>query len=427
MVILSENDYLDVKLKSLIADYDTETLSNLYQPIIGYSALAVYFTLVAEAKNQEITSVISHNQLLNRLQMSPGDFIEARQRLEAVGLLRTYVEGSGKAKAYYYRLYAPKTPYDFFADVLLYGMLIKAIGEVDAKRFKTVYQRKTESAGEEITSSFNDVFKPNFNDSSFSKALQGIDGSGRRTGKIKSEFNYDLFFEQLYTNNRILKDAFTKQDMKEIERLATLNGVTEEDTAYVVGQIYEPLNPKGKHVNYEVLAKMLQENPSAYYSHITAFKRRAKKKTGGDDLAAKIKFMEQLAPKDYLKLLQGGSEVALSDLRLIDEISKKYGLKNGVINALIDYVLTTNEKVLSRYLCDKLASSLAAEKIDTVYDAMQYLAAMRRKRIAWENKARLSTDETMTNSEKKSQLKDILKGIVSLQNDDEGDDENGEN
>ena len=216
MVILSENDYLDVKLKSLIADYDTETLSNLYQPIIGYAAVAVYFTLVSEAKNQEITSVISHNQLLNRLQMSPGDFIEARQRLEAVGLLRSYVEGTGKSKAYYYRLYAPKTPYDFFADVLLYGMLIKVIGETDAKRFKTIYQKKVDSAGEEITSSFNDVFKPNFNDPSFSKALDGVSAPGRRIGKIKSEFNYDLFFEQLYTNSRIMKEAFTKQHKRRL-------------------------------------------------------------------------------------------------------------------------------------------------------------------------------------------------------------------
>ena len=92
MVILSENDYLDVKLNSLIADYDKETLANLYQPIIGYASLAVYMTLVTEAKNQAITSVISHNQLLNRLQMSPGDFINARKKLEGVGLLKTYLD-----------------------------------------------------------------------------------------------------------------------------------------------------------------------------------------------------------------------------------------------------------------------------------------------------------------------------------------------
>ena len=91
MVILSESDYLDVKLVSLIADYDVETLSNLYQPIIGYASLAIFFTLVAEAKNQKITNISSHNQLLNRLQMAPGDFVDARKRLEAVGLLKTYL------------------------------------------------------------------------------------------------------------------------------------------------------------------------------------------------------------------------------------------------------------------------------------------------------------------------------------------------
>ena len=116
MVILSENDYLDVKLNSLIADYDTETLSNLYQPIIGYASLAIYFTLIAEAKNQKVTSLTSHNQLLNRLQMAPGTFIEARKRLEGVGLLRTFLEKQTNITIYHYQLYSPKTPYNFFED-----------------------------------------------------------------------------------------------------------------------------------------------------------------------------------------------------------------------------------------------------------------------------------------------------------------------
>ena len=49
MLVLKEIDYLDVKLNSLVADYDRKILANLYQPIIGYTALAVYFTLLSEA------------------------------------------------------------------------------------------------------------------------------------------------------------------------------------------------------------------------------------------------------------------------------------------------------------------------------------------------------------------------------------------
>ena len=163
MVILSENDYLDVKLNSLIADYDGETLSNLYQPIIGFGALAVYFTLVAEAKNQKITSLTSHNQLLNRLQMAPGDFINARKKLEGVGLLRTFLESNPNVRVYHYQIYAPKTPFQFFDDTLLFGMLIKALGETDANRFKTIYQlQNDETTGKDISSSFIDAYQPNF-------------------------------------------------------------------------------------------------------------------------------------------------------------------------------------------------------------------------------------------------------------------------
>ena len=45
MKVLANQDFLEVRLASLIADYDRDTLSNLYQPMIGYEALALYMTL----------------------------------------------------------------------------------------------------------------------------------------------------------------------------------------------------------------------------------------------------------------------------------------------------------------------------------------------------------------------------------------------
>ena len=47
MVILSENDMFEVKIASLLADYDRETITNLYQPIIGYTAIAIYYQLIS--------------------------------------------------------------------------------------------------------------------------------------------------------------------------------------------------------------------------------------------------------------------------------------------------------------------------------------------------------------------------------------------
>ena len=51
MKVLANQDFLEVRLASLIADFDRDTLSNLYQPMIGYEGLALYMTLWSEANN----------------------------------------------------------------------------------------------------------------------------------------------------------------------------------------------------------------------------------------------------------------------------------------------------------------------------------------------------------------------------------------
>ena len=126
MVVLSSSDMFDIKISSLLADYDRDTLTNLYQPIIGYTALAVYFTFWSEAHNQKIISLSSHEQLLLRMRMATGEFVDARKVLEAVGLLKTRLERVNGFAIYHYELFAPKTPIKFLNDTLLYGLLIKA-------------------------------------------------------------------------------------------------------------------------------------------------------------------------------------------------------------------------------------------------------------------------------------------------------------
>ena len=391
MVILSENDYLDVKLNSLIADYDYETLSNLYQPIIGYAALSIYFSFISEASNQKITSLISHNQLLNRLQMAPGDFISARKKLEGIGLLRTILESKGNVRIYHYSLFAPKTPSAFFDDTLLFGMLIKALGDVDANRFKTIYHFTNETPeGKDISSSFVDAYQPNFDDPAFMKAMKGSSAIGRRSGKIDSEFNYDLFFNSLSSISQIKEDAFTKKDMKEIERLATLNGISEEETAHAVASVFDPYVGKGKHVDFVKLTKLFQEQTDYSYLLNKKLNRNVNHNSGSTELAGKINIMETRSPKEFLALLQNGTQPATSDLRIVDDLSKKFQLNNSVINAIIDFVLTTNSNILARPLCEKIAASIAREGITTTIDAMNYL-----KRVS-----RLGKKDTSTKVEK---------------------------
>lgn len=375
MVILSENDMFEVKITSLLADYDRETITNLYQPIIGYTALAIYFSFWSEAKIQKLLSYSSHEQFLSRMKLTPGAFIEGRQLLEAVGLVKTRLEKIKDVKIYHYELLAPRTPRGFFNDTLLYGLLIQNLGEAEAERIKRVYEiHNSEILGEDISSSFNDIFHPDFEDAAFLKAAtSGGNAKDRNKSKIDTEFKYETFFNALKESSQISETAFTKKEMKEIERLATLYGVSEEVTAHVVINSYSPENEKGKRVDLNQVNEDLKNEVSYSTASRKSNKNKQNLVVGEEGLAAKIKFFEVTSPKEVLKILQNGTKPAKADLNILNLLSQEYNLPNPVINVTIDFILAMNNNVLSTYSAEKIGASLARENIQTAVDAMEYL------------------------------------------------------
>ena len=382
MKVLANQDFLEVRLASMIADYDRDTLSNLYQPMIGFEALSLYMTLWSEANNERVSPLCTHEQVFLRMRMPASAFVDARKYLEATGLLKTFVSTGNDFKIYHYELYAPKSPRGFFDDVLLYGMLVKSIGETNATRLKNIYLVDVkQNFGEEITAKFSEVFHPQFNDSAFLEAANGASKvKGRNIGKIKGEFSYEVFFESLKAISQLKESAFRKEEMKEIERLATLNGVDESEAANLVNQVYDLNKPKGQRLDFDKLARIMQEK--------TDYKYRRRGQTteegpninnGSSDLAKKINLMETKSPKDYLAYLQDGTKPATADIRLINDLSKNYHLPNPVINAVVDYVLAKADNVLSRAYAEKVAASLVRENARTAVDAMNYLRKIDKK------------------------------------------------
>lgn len=415
MVILSENDMFEVNVSSLLADYDRETITNLYQPLIGYTALAIYFSFWSEAHIQKLLSYSSHEQFLSRMKLSPGAFIEGRQLLEAVGLVKTRLEKIQNINIYHYELLAPKTPKGFFEDTLLYGLLIQNLGEAEASRIKRVYEvHNHELLGEDISSSFNDVFHPDFEDAAFMKATEsGKKTVGRNKSKIDTEFNYDVFFASIKENSQISEQAFTKKEMKEIERLATLYGVSEEIAAHVVINCYSPDKEKGKRVDLHQVNEDLKNEVS--YSVATRKSNKANKNPvmGEEGLAAKIKFFEVTSPKEVLRILQNGTKPAKADLNILNVLSKDYGLSNPVINVAIDFILTMNNNVLSTYSAEKIAASLSRENIETAIDAMEYLnnnyVKGSKKKTNKSNKPAKAVEETNNTEEDDEELMEFFK------------------
>jgi len=378
MVPISKQDFYKIKVDGLIADYDLESLANLYQPIIGYSAVSLYLTLKSQSKMSQNNE--THASLFKTLDIKPGDFVDSRKRLEGVGLLRTYRESLEDKNNYTYVLYSPKTPRGFFDDVLLYGYLIKIIGEANANKLKKSYKKEIEQEkGEEITAKFSDVFDAELNDSSYALAASSEDDAiGRAHSNIEVSFDYDVFFKEIDKISEINNKMIGKKTMSEISRIAALFGINEKAMANEVAAIFNPNKTLSMRVDIEELKKRIEN--SIKEPEFKASSRKSDVTLSSDSiLARKIKLMEETAPINYLKVLQHGTKPLKADIRLVDDISKDLMLSNGVINVLIEYVLKKNSNILSRPYMERMAASLKREDIDNAYDAMNFLNSLASK------------------------------------------------
>lgn len=429
MVLIHDTDIFTVRLVTLIAEYDRDTMVNLYQPLIGHEAVSLYFTLWSESNNQKIIPSASHESLFVKTQFTVGEFVKARKALEAVGLLKTYLETTNDGRLFHYELYAPKTPNDYFNDTLLYGLLIKCIGEKEAQRAKNIYNIVNQNKmGEDISASFQEVFHPDYEDPAFLKAIQTSRAAGRNQAIIDTKFSYERLFEQLAQISQISEKAILKKDLKEIARLATLYGIDEATAASIINNFYNPNAEKSKRLDFENITKAFQEETNfAYLSSSKSVSTKPKFVSSSGALASKINMMESISPKDFLSILQNGSVPATPDLKLIDSISKKFRLNNSVINAIIDYVLTTNNNVLSRPYCEKVAASLAREGVVSTLDAMNYLKKISSGGKERHNQTNRDEDNYIPASKENNKEENLNWNqlIDDIDNDNEGGDDSG--
>ena len=418
MVILSTGDMFDIKVASLLADYDRDTITNLYQPIIGHTALAVYFTFWSEAKNQRVISMSSHEQLLVRMKIATGEFVDARKALEAVGLLKTRLEKVNGFSIYHYELIPPKYPNKFFNDTLLYGLLIQYLGENEANRIKRVYEtQEVSQVGDDISSSFNDVFHPDFEDAAFLLASTKVDKTiGRKKSKIDTEFSYEKFFASLAEVSQINQNALTKAEIKEIERLSTLYGVSEEVAAEKAANCYIAENAKGKRLDVEQFNKDLRNEINYGLRNVKKTSKGKNNVFGEDGLAAKVKLYETASPEKVLSLLQNGTKPASADLNIIRSLAEDYHLENPVISVIIDFALQMNNNVLSKYSVEKIASSVSREGIETAIDAMDYL---NKNYASKRNKKNYNSKQTSVSLENKTESSDNNSSEMSEEDIDE--------
>ena len=408
MDLLKKDDYLEIYLGSMLADYDYDTLILLYQPIVGYQAISIYLTMWSQYKMKSITETLSHEDFLKLTSITLTDFENARGKLEAIGLMKTYRKKEANVVTYCYKLYAPKTPGDFFNDPLFCNLYKLNISERIFMRNKMYFEKvKPNLEGyTEMSKTFPEIFGD-----SITKANPNLihynSLKNRKIHDISKGFDFASFNVDLEKNYQINPDSLQNEAHQEIERIALLFGLDEKVMADLVSRSYN-IN-QIPHLDNE---KLLWLAKNEGMIPVRKTKRNGVEQYDESTiLGQKIQLMPTTSAFDYLKLKQNNTMPSTADIDLINKLSRNQGLNSSVINALIDYVLETQNNTLPRKYTEKIAASLQREKIDNSLDAMNYLYAIRKKQKKVVNHTEESSNSEEVSDSEVENLKKILEDV----------------
>ena len=144
--LLPADSYIVIN-KSIITEEDKKILNRLYLPITGPLPIMLYNILVEELdKLQLVSEVATHAKLLSNLHLSANELSEARNVLEGIGLLKTYLK-TDTINNYIYELYSPVSAHEFFSHPIFNIVLYNNVG-------KKEYEKLKESADDKILLSY---------------------------------------------------------------------------------------------------------------------------------------------------------------------------------------------------------------------------------------------------------------------------------
>ena len=357
--------------RTILNDHDRKLLVMLYQPIVGSVAINLYFTLWSYLDKTEImSSSWNHHHITNSMGITLKEFITSREKLEGIGLLKSYVK-QGTVNNYVYEMYSPLSASEFFNNPILNTVLYTNIGNDEYNKVKEYFKvpRINLSSYEDITLKFNEVYE-----STNSVNTISTDIKKKSTGKLDIMATIDL--------NNVLKSipeemlnikSITRETKELIIKLGFIYDLNDEEMNNI---IRNSINEK-----HNIDKELLKTNARKYYRFENSGKMPSivyrnqpeylRKPVGDTSRRAKIIYQfETTSPYDFLSSKNGGTKPTKTDLSLLEYLLIDLNLNPGVVNVLIDYVLRINDNKLTRNFIETIAGQWKRNKIETVEDAM---------------------------------------------------------
>lgn len=371
-------DRYEIINKGVLSDIDTQILLDLYQPIIGNKAVSFYLTLFRDLEKEKVFSeVFAHHHLLKMMQISLEEVLIAREKLEAVGLLKTYVKK--EESIYLYILYNPLSANEFFNHPILNIVLYNNLGKKEYQLLQERYKipRLNLKEYEDITASFDEVFTSIPTNSYIMQ--EDIVSKNKNNFEFKKVLDFDL----LLTNLKLPEKIFTKEVKSLINALSFLYNV---DMVTMQGFIENSLTTHGT-----IDKELLRRNARNFYQFENSGKlpslmyakqpEHLKAPIGGNTNKAKMIYVfETTTPAQFLQSKYKGGRVIKRDMELIETMLVDLKLSPGVVNVLLDYALKVNNQKLDRTYIETIGSHWKRLGIETVEEAMNACLKEHKKR-----------------------------------------------
>lgn len=370
--VLPADTYVVVN-RTMFCDNDRRILTMLYQPIIGSVAINLYFTLWSFLDKNEVKSLEwTHHHLMINMCLSLDVIIEAREKLEGIGLVKTFFKKDNINK-FIYELYSPISGYEFFNNPILSVALYNNLGKQEYEKTLSFFKmpRVILSDYEDITCKFSEIYDTSVG-TNIEYDYSNVRNSLKLGFSIEPKFVLDDILSMIPSDMLNYK-GITKETRDLIYKLSFIYDLNEDGVRYIISN---SINEK-----HNIDKELLRENSRKFYSFENAGKLPSlvyrnqpeylRKPVGDVSKRAKaIYYFETTSPYDFMYAKNNNTEPSSRELKIIESLMVDFNMNPGVVNVLIDYVLRINDNKLVKSFVDSVASQWIRSKVETVEQAM---------------------------------------------------------
>lgn len=371
-----------------------QALMQLYQPLIGLHAVSLYLTLSSQyfsASNPN--GIQTHHMLMQYLNIPLPQIYEARQKLEAIGILQTFQYDDENQTKFTYKLLIPCSPVSFFENGMLSQLLYHQLGADKYDQLYHIFKGEkviTQDKGVNVTAHFTDVFSRNEANTKVEVSdglSEDVENDGPMIGNrtIDMDWLAQLLKQRMLPINKIL----TTSNIKLIEQMSILYHLTnlEIEKALLWAITDEnSLNHKEFKTACMDLSESMQAQPKQAQNLVnqkTNYTKNTDKPKNKQDQF--MQMLEERTPKQLLEDLSSGNHASQQDLRIVADVMSLHGITPGVMNVLIHYVLLKTDMKLTKSYVEKIASHWARKNVKTVRQAITLAKSEHNKYQEWGN------------------------------------------